>query len=238
MRIPNNCAKFYLNSRSYYQYSAIQKISGADKMISPLSGKKCFFFGDSIIHGHLAGISFADYIQNETGLHIKKYARNGASMYETEIYTQIVNADSNTPDFVIFDGLINDAFASVSNTDLIGTISDSYNVSDFASGTFCGEFEKVCHLLKTKYVGTNIIYLLCHKINGITESHQNTLVNLAIDICKKWAIPFVDIYNGGGLNSFVNILKTTYTYEGTHPNELGYRTYYVNPIKNKMIDFI
>ena len=68
---------------------------------------------------------------------------------------------------------------------------------------------------------------------------QERLQALAKEMCNKWSIPYVDLYNEG-LNTYLTSMKDRFTADqdgvpdGTHPNELGYKTFYVNAIESKL----
>lgn len=65
------------------------------------------------------------------------------------------------------------------------------------------------------------------------DIRQKTYGDLAVDMCKKWNIPVIDLYNEGGLNTQIPEFKANYIKETapngdkTHPNALGYDTFYV-----------
>lgn len=55
-------------------------------------------------------------------------------------------------------------------------------------------------------------------------------MNKAKEICNKWSIPYVDLFNEGNLNFHVtsqrqnySITNVTPTGDGTHPNLAGYQ---------------
>ena len=65
-----------------------------------------------------------------------------------------------------------------------------------------------------------------------------------IDICNKWGIPVADIGNSGNLNTFLtcmhkftNPTSSQPNGDRTHPNELGYKTFYL-PIIHKILTSI
>ena len=66
---------------------------------------------------------------------------------------------------------------------------------------------------------------------------QKEYLDKAIDICNKYSIPYVDIYNEGGLNTNIKKMNDLYTNnaDGTHPNFNGYELFYVPKIESKMI---
>ena len=65
-------------------------------------------------------------------------------------------------------------------------------------------------------------------------SSQIERQGICVDACKKWSIPIIDIFNRGNLNTFLaehykftNPTESQPNGDRTHPNELGYTTYYL-----------
>ena len=92
-----------------------------------LTGKKVITFGDSIVDGHLyKKAGFMEFVAEQEGMSVTKYANNGAcimpgSPIDEEglggmiLEDQIRKAaeDGLDPDYVVFDGGTNDAYAPV-----------------------------------------------------------------------------------------------------------------------------
>lgn len=84
-----------------------------------LSGKTVYAFGDSIVYGHNApSKSFMKLISDDYGMELEMYAKNGASVVNTDssekedeneetsgnyIIRQIREAPSEAPDIIVFD---------------------------------------------------------------------------------------------------------------------------------------
>ena len=198
------------NDITYYGKQTPEDIKiKEDNIISKYYGKKLYAFGDSILYGHQSGISCIDLVCMDKKIEYNKYAVNGAKIVgENNILSQITSAPSTIPDYVIFDGYINDAYS----TTTIGEITSDYTTT-LDESTFCGAFEKTCKTLKNKYYSSKIIYVAMHKTPTRDAIIQNNLYEKAIAICKKYSIPVVDIYNQGGLNTNLDTLKNLYTYD-------------------------
>jgi hypothetical protein len=213
--------------------------------------KQVYGFGDSIVFGHSAEISFLDYLAEHYRMRMAKYAVNGATVIGNSgnsILPQLEAASAEIPDFVLFDGLINDAYIEVTDDSTkLGTISDGFTEM-LDPTTFCGAFECICRTLLTKYIGAKIIFIAVHKTPARDLGAQDTLQSLARQICSKWSIPVVDLYNASGLNCFIPDYQMAYSYDiadanggntstggsGTHPNNAGYKKFYVPMITAKM----
>ena len=64
--------------------------------------------------------------------------------------------------------------------------------------------------------------------NGWSERYVNLLEN----VCKKYDIPFVDLYHYSGLAPWIDTIRNTYVPDGTHPNSLGHFKYIYPQIAN------
>lgn len=66
--------------------------------------------------------------------------------------------------------------------------------------------------------------------NGNDERNRYTI---AINACKKWGIPVCDLNINCPPLGYIDSLKADYTDQGDgwHPNEAGYKAYYVPKIE-------
>lgn len=217
-----------------------------ENIIDKFFGKTLYAFGDSILAGHLSNISCIDTFCIEKKINYTKYAKNGATIVNgsNSIINQINNASSNIPDYVLFNGLTNDAYTST----VVGTITENID-SELDLTTFCGCFENICRTLINKYHSAKICYIAVHKMPTRNKEIQFNLQNLAHQICNKYSIPVIDIFNNGNLNTYIETMRSLYTYDtldtsniiaggsggnGTHPNTLGYKLFYNNMIERML----
>lgn len=203
-----------------------------------LYNKTLLNFGDSIALG-----GYAQIIANKNYMNLHNMAVGGATIAlvsgQPNILTQINTAKGNNIDcdYILFNGGTNDA---IEERTTLGVITESYE-GGYDISTFSGAFELTCQRLKLNWIGKKIIYVRVHKMDSRGEL-QSIYGDRAIEICKKWSIPYVDIYNEGGLNSFIPEYKKQYTNatsekpdgDGTHPNGEGYNVFYVPQIESKM----
>lgn len=206
-----------------------------------LEGDLVYSFGDSLFAGHYSSVGIADGLAAANGMVYTKYAANGAKVIG-DIYTQINNASATIPDFVVFDGFTNDAYDDIV-TNFLGAITTSY-AGTYDTATFYGAFESICYLLKTKYKTANIIYVAPHKMPTRSSGAQEALYTAVKKVCQKWAIPIVDIYNEGQINTNIDVLRNDYSYNalgetsggnGTHLTGVGYDKFYAPQIKATML---
>lgn len=211
-----------------------------------LNGKTLYSFGTSILAGHHTGISFPNYVAEENKMAYTKYAVNGAVVIGTgtsAILTQINNASGTIPDFIVMDSWPNNAYTNVTDSSaILGTITEGFEAT-LDLTTYCGSMEQICKTLQTKYFGAKILHVGVHKMVGRSLAVQDILAPLTKQICQKWSIDYLDLYNESNLNTFLPEYKNAYSYDeagtttggsGTHLNELGNKKYYVPKVTAKL----
>lgn len=246
--------KEYYHRFSYDEgtnFSLFALINSTGTSESALTGKTVYNFGDSLMYGHYSGEGILDGLCAETGALLTKYAINGATVLgSTGLYNienQVKGASEATPDFVIFDGLMNDDSMQPNYTTKLGTLSDSFDETSLNIETFYGAFEHLLYTIRTKYTNTNMIFVCCHKTPSREYNAQEILQKAVRECCEKWSVPYVDIYTSGQINCYFDNLRTLYSYDndgetsggnGTHLTGEGYNKFYAPIIKAKMIELI
>lgn len=208
-----------------------------------LSGKLLFAFGTSVVNGHLAETSFVEDICKANKMSYKKFCINGAASRITDpnnIIDQIKKAPEAHPDFVVFDSIANDAYATVTDDpSVMGQATYGYQ-DQLDPRTYCGALETICKMLETKYQGSKLLYVATHKTPARDLRVQNIMHDVSVKIVHKWSIKVADLYNEGNLNGFLPQYQHDYSYDkvdahggnhsvggtGTHPNADGYRLFY------------
>ena len=217
------------------------------KIASPLTGKKIVYDGDSICESRTGstannGGAYAKLIADTVFGKYENFAQGGArltSKSNDETYHSVVDNLSNLPtdgDLYCFEGGINDYWTpkelgSFSKTDFTGELDTS---------TVCGALETIFRYALNTFVGKPVCFVITHKIqstayaentNGDTfEDYRNAMIG----ICEKYSIPYYDAFSKSGLNGWNNVQNSTFltsnsegTPDGCHPNEEGYKRYYV-----------
>lgn len=213
-----------------------------------IKDKVLYNFGDSIGAGDgNSGIGYAEMLESIYGTHSTDYAQGGATLSKIEnqemhsVLDQIDNASNTPPDIILLEGGPNDYTQYRVTGDM--TNEFEFNHSNFDITTYCGALEECFYKLITKYPGVPIVWIYTHRENTRTEKTNGevtvnftTMHDKSLEICKKWSIPVVDIYNKSGLNTMLDYYKNLYTYnqDGTHPNQAGYLKYYVPFIISKL----
>lgn len=147
-------------------------------------------------------------------------------------YIDTAFSRSIKPDYIIIEGGTNDILKGVP----IGEITTGYNDS-FDDTTFAGALEKAICRLRNQWPDAKILYIRVHNMNSRNAEMQKIYGETALSVCKKWSIKVCDIYSDGGLNTNISLMRTSFTAneDGTHPNELGYEKFYVNPVEQALL---
>ena len=203
-----------------------------------LYGKKLCNFGDSIANGD-NGTSYAKQIATKYSMDFLNYAHGGdtlANLNTNErgcIQNQINNflsADID-PDYILLNGGTNDILYAE-----LGNITSFYEEDEthtWDATKTCGGLEKILYLLKSNKPNAKIVYVIPHRMQTKNLNDQIEYFNLIRQICQKWSIPIVDIFNEGTLNTFVESMRI-FTDTGTHPTTEGYKRFYVPIIEKKL----
>lgn len=221
-----------------------------------LNGKTIYGFGDSLVAGHYLKIGMLNHVAEKHQMIYTNYAVNGGTIipdialkipnviHVWDVAKQIQEASAQVPDFICFDGLTNDAFPVVAEH-FIGEITSRFS-GQFDTTTFCGAFENICFQLRKKYQNSKIFYVSVHHMPGRQEKIQDQLHELAEKICEKWAIPVIDVYHKGGINTCIEGMCNEFSYDndksltggnGTHLNADGYRKWYAPMIETALLGY-
>lgn len=219
--------------------------------VSPLYGKKIAYNGDSICESRLNtsslaynGGAYAKIISDITGCTYENRAHSGGILASATgdgttaaryVVSDVENMASDA-DLICFEGGINDYWTKVS----LGTYSESDYTGTLDTTTICGALESIFRQATAKWVGKPICFVIVHKITSTvyTQNTQGYTFKDAHDamlgICKKYAIPVFDAFEESGLNAYNSVQNTNFltanangTPDGCHPNEAGYRAFYV-----------
>lgn len=219
-------------------------------------GKSVAVFGDSIAFGSgNNGFGVGEYLNKHLGLNVIKYAVGGARVGFCEgknwLVGQVQNAirDGITPDYIVFNGFTNDCNISegASLPDVpLGDMSAGYSDFDIFGVTKEMTFSRcfgeiVCAFLKY-FPKSKILFFRPHNMGRRDDFLQRQYGERALEICKKWGVPFVDLYSESGLNTFIPEHRDMFTCDSygwgrgdcTHPNALGYELKYMPLIEAKL----
>lgn len=213
-----------------------------ETLANPYKNKTIVAFGDSILAGwgwkEGTGI-ITPLKERYNGATWINNAESGANMAVTSnpAHTPIVTKISSyagAADAIIIDGGVND----INNGIPMGSIATDYDAV-YNTGTFCGALESALQHIMDRYPLAVKLYLIPHSF-GKDNSFLDSIYEKAIEICKKWNMPCLDmrVYSQIAMTS---ANKEAYTYnpnskkgDGVHPVESWYRTFYSPVIDQKL----
>ena len=187
-----------------------------------LHGKTIIWNGDSICQGSSRWGSWADRIAAKNTLKAwKNYGIGGGTVAENSPPFQSgkprhsvcgtlkqMHEDFPDADYVILEGGTNDA-------DLLGRIIGeeksprfgSFDADDYSGNydrdTFCGALESIFYRATKYWRGKKIAFIVAHKMGlGCTPTVKNRYAYFegAMAICKKWGIPYLNLWDTCPLN--------------------------------------
>lgn len=209
------------------------------------SRKKIIAFGDSLVRGYGNNdVGFVDIYAEMYGNTCINKAVSGATITNISnracIYDQVLANTSEEADLCVIGGLTNDCFTAYTDGK-IGTLESSYTAS-FNKNYFCGALELILRDCKANW--EKVVFVLPFNMDSRDATAQADLRDIVLQACKKWSVEVIDMYAYGGLNTNLSYMKDAYTdngsggHDGTHPNQLGYETFYIPqivPVFNKYL---
>ena len=199
----------------------------------PLFGKKVLFAGDSICEAqcewhdpvYARTIGWAGRILQSYGMSGLNAAISGASVSDCRgsntVYQQLARFARTDYDFVILHGGVNDAWDSAA----VGTMAAGFD-GPFDTSTFAGGLETLLQFAKS-HCGEAVIGYIANFQLPASEigrlSDMSEYFDVAAQICEKWGVAYLDLYNDEDLNTRVLKVNTTECLpDHIHPNSEGY----------------
>lgn len=148
-----------------------------------------------------------------TALSDCRMSREKATEY-FQIFNQIHRFKGFEYDYILLEGGGNDSWDKAP----IGVISDSFDPKDFDLTTYAGGLEMMIYTAVKEYGDTAAIgYMSIFKTPHFFKTlFIGDYFEVGKEICKKWGIPYLDIYNE------VDFDTVRYTVDGIHANAEGY----------------
>lgn len=210
-----------------------QTSSGGGGSANPLSGKILSTTGDSIAAGAgNNGSGYPELVASDNNMTLQNVAVGGGTVAyinaNTFCISRSISSMRSDADFVLLEGGGNDADSGVP----LGTLSSGYTAT-LDDTTFAGAIESMFKAAIARFPDKKIGYVFIHKCASLFDSRvSNSYYDMAKSACEKWGIPYLDLNTQVPPLNYIADLKSTYTAnaDGYHPNELGYRTFYVPKI--------
>ncbi|HHQ4319652.1 BppU family phage baseplate upper protein [Clostridium perfringens] len=203
-----------------------------------LNEKIITFNGDSVCYGEGYIGGYGKIIAEKNNMIYENISVSGATLSnKTEGRHHVcdsINKMRDDADYIILEGGINDTSLSVPK----GEITDNF-YGNYDKTTFCGALESIFYQSVLKWKGKKIGFIIIHKAYSVSNQVvQNEYWELARNICRKWSIPFLDLFNSSGLICNIPEINDTFFKHGlsgqgdqVHPNERGYKEYLVPKIE-------
>lgn len=216
---------------------------------APLNGKTVLFAGDSITYGCLDTSSspraWALRIQNNYGMTVTNKGQNGHSLSDVRDYTAYGNVDKRLHvkcfddkeyDYVILQGGVNDIIGAENGKGhpnpgvavAVGSIAATKDPTDFDTTTFAGGLERYFHLATTQYPSARIGFIITYQTPnaasrwGVTTAETAPYWQIAREICAKWGIPYLDLFDDQYSIRLLKANTNEYLQDTLHLNTKGY----------------
>lgn len=210
----------------------VEGSGGSSTDSNPLKGKIAAFTGDSLCAGAGYTGGYAGIIGTDYDMTVQNIGTSEGTIVRYQSYFCISESISNLrsdADFVLLEGGGNDAWYGTQVIPL-GTLSSGYSAT-LDTTTFAGAFENMLKSAIARFPNAKIGYIFPHKCIANFDSPSGAYRNMAISALEKWGIPYCDLNISVPPLGYIDSLKSTYTSgDGIHPNESGYRTFYVPKI--------
>ena len=226
------------------EQSAPETTAAVPKEPVDLTGKTIIWNGDSICAGRLGTSNWADRIAENNNMTYKNFAVSGGTVADglpptsggnirhsvvatlEQMYKEYPDAD-----FIVFEGGTNDAdllghaVGGASDTKL-GTVDPENFSGSYRVNTFCGALEYVFYRAKQLWPDKKIVYIVAPKMgnkSNPTYENRRYYFDKAVEICKKWDIPYIDLWNDSELDpNLPEMYDSTKTPEQNMEENTGY----------------
>lgn len=201
---------------------------------SPAYGKTALFLGDSIADGAFDPAAWAERLGYHFNMTVKNNAAGGWILADDDrtglgsIQEQLEREIGFDYDYIIIEGGINDVMQNTnvnSSLCVMGSISDSMDPSSFDTTTFAGALESLLYNATKYYGDTKVGFILTYKPTErwvADWSVAEQYMALAKQICQKWGVSCLDLWNNEELNALLHSDTDAYLPDGLHVNHNGY----------------
>lgn len=209
------------NKGNYGKYSLKSTQAVSD---SPINGKTIIFLGSSVTAGYGSlGASFADFLEKADGITAIKEAVSGTTLVDVKKSSYVsrmktIDKDINADAFVC-QLSTNDATKEMP----LGKMSESFKIIDFDTQTVAGAIEYIIAYAKETW-NCPIIFYTQAKYDS---EHYEKMVELLLDIQKKWDITVIDLWNNEEINSITDVQRKIYLVDHIHPTRAGYKEWWL-----------
>lgn len=182
----------FSGNQRFYKLDVLGKTGGTTPQTN-IRDKTFFFLGSSVTYGYASGgVSFVDYISQRNNCTCVKEAVSGTTLVDngatSYIRRMINNFDSAAAcDHFICQLSTNDATQNLP----LGSISNSYNSSDFDTSTIIGAMEYIIAYAKNTWNCPVTFYTNTY----YNRPNYQTMVDALYKLQEKWGIGIIDLWN-------------------------------------------
>ncbi len=238
---------------NFNPYTAItddetQYITSELEILKQLKGKTIMSFGDSIMHGdgnNMIGI--ADLLSQRYMMKAKDYSKGGATFGYAQNRQQISNQilyaiqKHQSADVILINGGTNDMHKVNA-----GSISGDFDYGVHGRVDYASGMEYAFGLLQDNYPNVPVVYIRAHDMVYANEANEIHYGLLALDICEKWSINTVDMFNDSDFDGHDKDIQKKYTVgtksrpdgDSVHPTKDGYVRFYLPLVTEKILELV
>ena len=228
----------------------VNEIGSVKNNINKLKGKTLYLDGDSITFGAGYNGGYGKLLADKYGSVNTNNAVTGATLATGTTYSDgsprhyisesVVSSVNRQYDYMILSGGFND----YGNNVPIGTLSNvKFSFTNpVANDNVIGALETMFRHILQNYPTTKVFYLITHKVNRCTTEPNSIgktmqdYVNAIKSVCERYSIPIINIWEESRMITVYDNIANTYTNNSdrVHPNELGYKEFYLPVIERKL----
>lgn len=191
---------------------------------SPLNGKTIIFLGSSVTFGYGSlGVSFTDFLEKSDGITAIKEAVSGTTLVDVKsssYVSRMKTIDKNIKaEAFVCQLSTNDATKEMP----LGEISDSFDINVFDTQTVAGAIEYIIAYAKETWDCPVVFYTQ----SKYDSEHYKKMVDLLLQIKKKWGITVIDFWHDLEINSISDEEQKLYLVDHIHPTKAGYKIWWL-----------
>ena len=220
------------NNGNYGEYSLNNITMKED---SPIKDKTVIFLGSSVTFGYGSlGVSFVDYLEKTDGIIAVKEAVSGTTLVDVKsnsYVSRMKTIDKNIQaDVFVCQLSTNDATKEMP----LGEISEGFDLNDFDTQTIAGAIEYIIAYAKETWDCPVVFYTQAK----YDSEHYGKMVDLLLEIQKKWDITVIDFWNDEEINNITEEQKEIYLIDHIHPTKAGYKEWWLPKFQETLCEVI
>jgi lysophospholipase L1-like esterase len=229
------CALIYLSGvfleGNQKKYSAENAEALAD---SPLRSMRILFLGSSVTHGTMGGESFVEFLEKRDWIVPFKEAVAGTTLVDNGKRSYVARLKTVDP-ALKFDAFVCQLSTNDATKQLpLGTISADKDARDFDANTIAGSIETIISYVRETWDCPIIFYTGTR----YDDEYYGQMVELLLEIQKKWDIGVIDLWNDAELNNISSEDYKLYMINGIHPTRAGYGLWWLPAMEAYLYDCI